>query len=311
MALALGRTGTLGFHCPGMALRPPVMMVVQMALDQPASQVEIRPLGAVLGAEVIGADLSVPMPRALLDRLRHALDEHKVLVFRDQRLSKQDMVSVSRQWGSLGEHIMQGAAAEDCKEVNVLSNIGADGKPTGKHTDETAKRWHTDRSWMPKPAMATLLYGVKVPRSGGDTLFANTTKAYEALPDEVKSRIEHLEAIHSIEYSRRAGRGVPATADEIRRAPPVNHPLARVHPATGKKAIYVGCHAWKVDGMGEEEGRALLDYLNGFAVQDRFVYCHKWRPNDLVMWDNRCTYHAATDFDTHNEARLLYRTIVE
>ena len=287
------------------ALQPPMS-----SSPLPASG-EIRAVDDVLGAEVIGVDLAVPLESASLVKFKAALDQYKVLVFRDQELTKKQLVGISRQWGSLGEHIMAGATREDFKEINVMSNVGPDGKPTGKHTDESAKRWHTDRSWMPKPAFAMLLYGVEVPSSGGDTLFANATMAYDALPDDVRHRIDNLDAIHSIEYSRLAGGGRPATEEEKRRAPPVRHPLARVHPGTGKKSVYCGCHAWKVEGLPESEGRELLDYLINFAVQDRFVYRHRWKKNDLVIWDNRCTFHAATDFDTANEIRVMYRTIVE
>jgi taurine dioxygenase len=264
-----------------------------------------------MGAEIIGADLARPVDDATLARFKDALHRYKVLAFRDQHLTKDALVAISRRWGALGEHIMQGATGEDFKEINVMSNVGADGRPNGRHTDESAKRWHTDRSWMPKPALATVLYGVEVPSRGGDTLFANAAMAYDALPDAVKSRIDGLEAVHSIEYSRRAGGGRPATAEEIRRAPPVRHPLARVHPVTGRKAIYCGCHAWKIDGMPEAEGRQLLNELIDFAAQDRFVYRHKWRKNDLVIWDNRCTFHAASDFDAVNERRIMHRIIIE
>jgi taurine dioxygenase len=195
--------------------------------------------------------------------------------------------------------------------LNVMSNQGKDGKPTGKHPDPTAKRWHTDRSYMPRPAMTTILYGVEVPSVGGDTLFANATMAYDALPDDVRKRIDKLNAIHSVEHSRRDGGVALATEYELKKAPPVRHPLARPHPATGKKSIYCGCHAWKVEGLADDEGRKLLDYLIGFAVQERFVYRHKWRRHDLLQWDNRCVFHAATDYDTAKELRVLYRTIVE
>jgi taurine dioxygenase len=164
---------------------------------------------------------------------------------------------------------------------------------------------------MPVPAMTSLLYGLEVPREGGDTLFANTTMAYDALPADMKARIDGLTAIHWVEYSRRTGGVALATQYELDKAPPVRHPLARVHPATGRKAIYAGCHAWKIEGWSEEESRRLIDALMRHATEDRFVYRHKWRRHDLVQWDNRCTFHAATDFDTRNELRVLYRTIVE
>ena len=108
-------------------------------------------------------------------------------MYRDQDLTKEQLIAFSRRWGPLGEHIMPGAASDDYEELNVMSNKGKDGKPTGKHPDPTAKRWHTDRSYMPRPAMTTILYGVEVPKVGGDTLFANGTMAYDALPDDVRN----------------------------------------------------------------------------------------------------------------------------
>ncbi|MFO1303814.1 MAG: TauD/TfdA family dioxygenase [Burkholderiales bacterium] len=274
-------------------------------------EIVIRPLGEVMGAEVIGADLSRPNSPEELARFDDALNRYKVLCFRDQHLSKDQLVAFSRQLGPLGEHIMPGAAADDYQEINVMSNKGPDGKPTGRHPDPTAKRWHTDRSYMPRPAKATLLYGVEVPTVGGDTLFADGAKAYEALAPELRAKVDRLNAIHNVEHTRRTGGVALATEYEKRRAPPVRHPLARPHPATGKKALYCGCHAWKVEGMSDEEGRALLDYLIDFAVQERFLYRHKWKARDVLMWDNRCVFHAATDFDTAKELRVMYRTIIE
>lgn len=273
--------------------------------------ITVRPLGPVMAAEVIGADLSRHVSDAELATFQDAFNRYKVLVYRDQNLIPEQLLAFSKRWGPLGEHIMPGAASDDYEEINVMSNKGADGKPTGRHPDPTAKRWHTDRSYMPRPAMATFLYGVEVPAVGGDTLFANGTMAYDALPDEVRTRIDRLNAIHSVEHSRRMGGVALATEYELKRAPPVRHPLARPHPATGSKAIYCGCHAWKVEGLPDDEGRALLDYLIDFAVQERFQYRHKWRAHDLLMWDNRCVFHAATDYDTAKELRVMYRTVVE
>ena len=273
--------------------------------------IAIRSLSHVMGAEIIGADLSHAVSDADLAKYQDALNRYKVLVYRDQDLTKEQFLAFSRRWGPLGEHIMPGAAADDYEEINVMSNKGPDGKPTGKHPDPTAKRWHTDRSYMPRPAMVTLLYGLEVPAVGGDTLFANGTMAYDALAPDVRTRIDKLNAIHSVEHSRRTGGVALATDYELKRAPPVRHPLARPHPATGRKAIYCGCHAWKVEGLPDDEGRALLDYLIGFAIEERFQYRHKWCAHDLLMWDNRCVFHAATDYDTAKELRVMYRTVVE
>lgn len=271
----------------------------------------IRALGPIMGAEIVGADVSRPIPAETFQRFKDALNEHKVLAFRDQVLSKDQLIVFSRLWGPLGEHIMPGATRAGVPEVNELSNANTEGKPNGKHPDPSAKRWHTDRSYMPRPALASLLYGVEVPSVGGDTLFANATLAYDGLPDDVRQRIDKLNAIHWVDHSRRTGGVALATEEEKKKAPPITHPLARKHPVTGRKAIYAGCHAWKVDGLPEAEGRELLDYLMSHAIQDRYVYAHKWRKHDLVIWDNRCTFHAATDYDTAKELRIMYRTVVE
>jgi taurine dioxygenase len=275
------------------------------------SNIVVRSLSPIMAAEVIGADVSRPVPEETFQTFKNAFAEFKVLVFRDQHLTKDQLIAFSRLWGPLGEHIMPGATRGGIAEINVMSNADADGKPNGKHPDPTAKRWHTDRSYMPKPALASLLYGTEVPKEGGDTLFANATMAYEQLPAEMRAKIDGLNAIHSVEYSRRTGGVAMATEEELRKAPNIKHPLARIHPVTGRKAIYAGCHAWKIDGWSEEESRPLLDSLLNHAVQEKFVYRHKWRKNDLVMWDNRCTFHAATDFDTAKELRIMHRTVVE
>jgi len=270
----------------------------------------IRPLDPVMGAEVIGLDVSRRLSRDDFARLEDAFNEHKLLCFRNQVLTTDSLVAFTQNWGVSGEHTMPGQLRDGTIDVNIASNADAQGKPNGRHPDPTAMRWHTDRSWRPDPVTATLLYGVEIPSEGGDTLFCNTAKAYEALPEDLKHRIDSMKVIHSVEYSRMTGGGPLATESELKIAPPQAHPLARTHPVTGKRAIYTGCHAWKIEGMPEQEGRELLDYLMSFATQDRFVYRHRWRRHDLLMWDNRCTFHSATPYDTRKELRTMYRTVV-
>jgi taurine dioxygenase len=275
------------------------------------SRVRIAPLSDVMAAAVEGLDLAQPMSRQDRELVESAFNQYKVLCFRDQDLTMDELVAFSKTWGPLTEHTMPGQLRDGITEVNIATNKGPDGKPSGKHPDLTAMRWHTDRSWRRDPALATILYGVEVPSVGGDTLFVNCTKAYDGLPHEMKTRIDPLFAIHSVEYSRKtAPEGPAATEYELRNHPPIAHPLARTHPATGKRSLYIGCHAWKIDGLAEEEGRRLLDELLEFATQPPYVYAHKWRRHDLLMWDNRCTLHAATPYDTTRELRTMYRTVV-
>ena len=280
--------------------------------DGRAAGVDFRPLGNVMGAEILGVDLARPLPPGVFAKLEELFLEYKVLCFRDQSLTIDQQVAFTELWGPPLEHTMAGHVQGGPQNfVQIASNATPEGKPNGKHPDATAMRWHTDRSWRPEPALATLLYGVDVPSAGGDTLFCNTAMAYEALSEGVKRRIDAMRVIHSVEYSRRAADGPPATEYELRIGPPTPHPLARKHPITGQRAIFLGCHAWKIDGMSEEKGRALIDELMAFATQDRFVYRHSWRRHDFVMWDNRCTFHAATPYDTFKEVRTMHRTVVQ
>lgn len=287
-------------------------MASQAAKRLDAVPFTIAPLSPVMGAEIVGLDVARPLDPGTRARIWDAFNEFKLLCFRDQDLTVDTLVDFTRNWGVPLEHTMPGQLKEGVRtDVNVASNALPDGRPSGRHPDFTAMRWHTDRSWRPKPALATLLYGKETPSVGADTLFANTTMAYESLPAEERARLDGLKVIHSVEYSRRAAGGHPATAYEIANFPPVAHPVARTHPVTGRKAIYCGSHAWRIEGMPEEEGRRMVEKLTAYATQERFVYRHKWRRHDLLMWDNRCTFHAATPFDTAREIRTMFRTVVE
>jgi len=287
-------------------------MAAQAATAAATDAIDIRPLGPVMGAEVLGLDAARSLDSAVHARIWDAFNTYKLLCFRDQDLTVDSLVEFTRNWGQPLEHTMPGQLKEGVRsDVNVATNATAEGKPSGRHPDFTAMRWHTDRSWRPKPALATLLYGRQVPSVGADTLFCNATMAYEALPAATRDRLDRMKIIHSVEYSRRAAGGHPATEYELKNFPPVAHPVARTHPVTGRKALYCGSHAWKMEGLPEEDGRRMIDELMAHATQDRFVYRHKWRRHDLLMWDNRCTYHAATPFDTAREIRTMFRTVVE
>lgn len=263
-----------------------------------------------MGAEVIGIDAARPLSADVHRQLEGAFNEYKLLCFRDQLLTTDSLVAFTRTWGTPGKHRMPGQLRDGIADVNIASNADANGRPNGEHPDPTAIHWHTDRSWRRDPVTATLLYGVEVPSEGGDTLFANTAMSYEALPQPLKDTVTPMTVIHSVDYSR-GTRGAPkATAYELSIAPPQPHPLARIHPVTGKRALFIGCHAWKIDGMPYAEGRQLLDDLLEFATKPDFVYRHKWQRHDLLMWDDRCTLHSATPFDTAKELRTMFSTVV-
>jgi alpha-ketoglutarate-dependent taurine dioxygenase len=178
-----------------------------------------------------------------------------------------------------------------------MTNLDADGKPTIKHSPAANYHWHTDKPYRPAPPMLTTLYAVEAPERGGDTEFADTALAYDALPDATKRRIADLRVVFR-----------PAFDPSL---PAVDHPLARAHAETGRKTLYLGNHSTGIVGMPEATGTALLRELLQHATQPRFVYRHRWRAGDLVMWDNRCLLHRAV-LDEHSgeHRRVMHRSLV-
>jgi alpha-ketoglutarate-dependent taurine dioxygenase len=171
-----------------------------------------------------------------------------------------------------------------------------------------SQRWHTDKSFRPEPSLATILHAVTMPPEGGDTCFANMYAAYEALPAAEQNELGSVRVIHSWELSREKA-GEKATPEEIRDAPPMSHPLVRVHRDTGRRCLFMGEHASHFEGHPREIGRARLAALERHATQERFLYRHKWRAGDVLMWDNRCLLHRADqNFDAARFPRVLQRT---
>jgi taurine dioxygenase len=201
--------------------------------------------------------------------------------------------------------------ADGHPEIYYLSNLGADGRPTGRHPDRGTVHWHTDGSWARRTGQATLLYAVEVPAAGGETRFASMYDAYEALDDATKRRLGSLRAVHNLDFSRTRRHGEDLMTEEQKKArPPVDHPIVRIHPETGRKCIFLGDHAWQVQGMPLEEGRQLIEELNARVIDPERVYTHRWRPGDLVVWDNRCMLHKAEPYDVAAEARVMRRCTV-
>ncbi|HUA54031.1 MAG TPA: TauD/TfdA family dioxygenase [Candidatus Sulfotelmatobacter sp.] len=264
----------------------------------------IRPLSAVLGAEIVGLDLAQPLDAALRRTVYDAFVRYHVLAFRDQRLTPEQQIAFSQQFGTLERHIARNRGLAN-PWVHVVSNLDAEGKPSGKLG---STRWHTDKSFRPEPSLATILHAVTMPPDGGDTCFANMYAAYDALDPAEQAALDGLRVVHSWELSRQKI-GERATPEEIRDAPPISHPLVRVHPDTGRKCLFMGEHASHVEGGAIETGRARLAALEAHATRERFVYRHRWRAGDLLMWDNRCLLHRAdANFDAARHARVLHRT---
>ena len=273
--------------------------------------VTITPLGEHAGAEVGGLDLRQPVDDETRKRLNRALADHVALVFRDQELTPKQFADAGRLFGTPMKQLLQQYHLPDCPEVGVVSNRDRDAAGDGKILIR-GTTWHTDHSNKEIPPKATALYSVSLPDSGGDTKFTNTAAAYDALPEETKSRIDGLKAVHTY-LSSRTPRKLPERTDaEAQESPPVEQPLVRTHPENGRKALYLNpVRIEEFVGMEKEAGFALLNELMAHATEERFQYRHKWRLGDMVIWDDRCSMHEANmDYDM-SQLRLLHRLMIE
>jgi len=276
---------------------------------------EIRRLGAAMGAEIIGVDLN-GFNDAEFSRIRDAFHTHQVLAIRGQNLSPGAQLAFSRRFGALEDQLNAHYTVPDYPEVLVLSNDVRDGKPIG--LIDGGDFWHSDSSHREFPSMATILHAVRNPKAGGDTEFANMYAAYEALPDELKRCIAGLRGVHAVSKLKNKRVTVsPRRPDgkdfyERQRAIPDQvWPLVRTHPVTGKKALYVSPRfTIGIEGMSEAEADEILDQLFAHQIRPEFVYRHKWADGDLVMWDNRSVIHQATGGYTYPDVRTMHRTVI-
>ena len=232
----------------------------------------LRRLSDIGGVEITGIDLSRPLSARTKDAIYAAFLEHFILVFPGQDLDPAAQEAFSRQFGDLEGNVRRLVPGVLAPLVNLVTNVDDNGNPTETPPTHGNYFWHTDKSYRPAPSLATILHAKLVPSSGGDTQFANTGMAYDALPEATKQRIATLKVVHSWEASRRNTGNVPATAEEIADSPPVTHPLVRTHPDTGRKVLYMGTHTSHIEGMDYEEGRALLRELLEFAEQPCVLY---------------------------------------
>ncbi len=274
-------------------------------------KLEIEPLAPLMGAVIRGTDLASALDEPTFAAIRKALLEHTLLRFPGQRLTESQLISFSRRFGELQIHVLDQYRHKQHPEIYMLYNVdAATGCMTGRHPDRGTLVGHSDLSFQRRPAMATILYGIDMPRRGGDTLFANMYAAYDALPGATKARIAGLRGIHDLDYSRRRAGEPPMTEKQRIEAPPVAHPLVRRHPESNRPCLYLSDHVSSIEGFGESEGRALFAELMAHATEDRFVFRNAWRSGDVVMWNNRCTMHRATEYDAAEEQRIIHRTVV-
>lgn len=272
----------------------------------------ITPLHPLFAAEVTGLDLSRAPGERTIDTIRDAFAKHSVLVFRDQHVSDDQQIAFSREFGDL-ETTKVGTPGAGSALV-VLTNIGPGGEiqaPTDRQVlnNRANQQWHADSSFKPVPAKASMLSARIIPSAGGNTEYISMRAVWDALPDELKRRVEGRTAIHDYAFGRAKIDPNLVTEEERAAVPPVRQAMVLDHGAHGR-SLYLGAHCAAVEGMNEAEGRALIDELMAFATQDRFVYSHPWRPHDMILWDNRAVLHRATPFASTKEQRLMVRTTI-
>ncbi len=271
----------------------------------------VRPLTAKLGAEVLGVNLGEDLSDDVFRGIYQAFLRYQVLLFPPQDVPPERQVAFARRFGEVQIHVMNQYHADGFPELYRLSNLDEHGRPNGRHPDKGTLAWHTDGSWSRVTGQATIIYGEVMPQSGGDTHFCDMYGAYERLDPAWKARIARLRAVHNLDFSRTRRHGEDPMTDEQRRArPPVDHPIVRTHPETGRKCIYLGDHAESIVGMPYAEGRALIEELNELAVHPDLTYEHRWKPGELIVWDNRCLMHRATAYDPAIERRVIRRCTV-
>ena len=270
-----------------------------------------RPLTPNLGAEISGIALAEDIGDAVFDAIYQAFLRYQVLLFPPQELPPGAQVNLARRFGEVQIHVMNQYHADGFPELYRLSNLDEEGRPNGKHPDKGTLYWHTDGSWRRVSGQATIIYGEVVPETGGETHFSDMYGAYERLTPEWKQRIAHLRAMHSLDFLRTRRHGVDLmTAVQKRDTPPVDHPVVRTHPETGRKCLYLGDHAESIVGMPYDEGRALIETLNALAIHPDLTYEHRWTPRQLILWDNRCVMHRATPYDPVTQKRVVRRCTV-
>jgi alpha-ketoglutarate-dependent 2,4-dichlorophenoxyacetate dioxygenase len=280
--------------------------------------ITVCPVTPSFAAEIGDVDLSKEIAPADLAAIKDAFAAYAVLIFPDQHLSQDQHLDFARHFGPLETTIALFRKDQPLrvrKEFADVSNLAPDNQVWGKDSRQRMfqlgnRLWHTDSSFKRLPARASLLYAHSIAPVGGHTEFADERAAYDALAEDIKRRLDNLVVEHSI-FTSRARLGFTEFSDEERAGlPPVPQVLVRTIPESGRKSLYLASHAGRILGMPEAEGRALIDELVAHATQRQFVYTHRWRVHDLVIWDNRCTMHRGTEFDDLRWKRDVQRATV-
>ncbi|QLC26414.1 TauD/TfdA family dioxygenase [Parasphingopyxis algicola] len=281
--------------------------------------ISIRQLAPSFAAEIRGVDLRHMPSQAVLDEIYDAFLEYGVIVLPGQALDLDQQLAFGRLFGPL--HVlppMKGPKRRiEDRAIDDVSNLKADGSLAGANSEKAMfalgnQLWHSDLSFCDNPAHASMLHATEIAEEGGETEFCDLVSAYETLDREMKAKIEGKIAVHSLAHSRVRGGHSEADVEyllELR--PPASQPLVRTHPETGKKALFIGAHVSKIEGLDETESADLIDTLLDHAPQPERVYSHRWAVNDLVIWDNRQTLHRGRPYDVDNVRRVMHRVTVD
>ncbi|UFQ99806.1 TauD/TfdA family dioxygenase [Streptomyces sp. Go40/10] len=275
----------------------------------------ITPLPGGFGARV-DTDLARATGAAAARALTDALHHHRVLVLPDQHLNHADLLAAAELFGTVDTATDRRYTVPGFPGLTVVSNIHQDGTPIGIYDGDQEEEWHADNSFKPELTAATLLYSVITPAKGGETRFADATRAYADLPAGLRARIDGLSAVHSVQHlaARQAdaddGRS-STQAGTLTQLPEVTHPLTPIHPATGVRALLLGSMVIPhIEGLPEADGQTLLADLLAHTTGPEYLYTHRWKQGDLVVWDNLAVLHTASPCDSSRHPRLLVRATV-
>ena len=276
----------------------------------------VEPFDGPIGAAITAVDLSQELDEPSHETLVDAWNRHSVLVFRDQGLAPEQLLRFSRRFGGIEVHILDQYLHPDHPEILVVSNIVENGRHVGIY--DAGKYWHADLSYMAEPSRGSVLYAIEIPEDGGrslgDTLWTSTAAAYDALDAPMRHRLDGLKAAFSLanrfnKLVEDGDRDAALTDVQKARTIEVIHPVVRTHPVTGRKCIFVNeGHTARIVGLAEDESRSLLEELWAHCIRPEFVYRHRWRQGDVVMWDNVPTQHIAIFDYALPQRRLLHRT---
>jgi taurine dioxygenase len=291
--------------------------------------ITVNRIGTHCGAEISGVDLSRPLDDATFAQVSKAFFDNEVVVFRNQNITPAQQIAFTGRFGVLEPHVRRESRLEGHPEILVVSNIvKEDGTPIG--AQDAGRFWHSDQSYKREPSLLSALYAVEVPvqdgRVLGDTEFASTTAAYDALPEDMKRRLQSLKNVHSYVYYRNKNRRAQLDGKErgaaevteyelsesqVQSVPDSEVPIVRTHPVTGRKGLFINeAHTSHIAGLPKDEAGRLMSFLCGHITRPEFRYVHHWQRGDLLMWDNIAVQHKAT-FDYRLPLRrLMYRTTV-